>query len=86
MTPFSSDLDDEPVRRLIESIDFADPAAAVRVSRDLAILPGAQAPLTRIWPRLLTALSNAASPDRALINLARFLRDPSNRRYAPLSG
>ena len=75
MTPLSSDLDDEPVRRLIESIDFADPAAAGRVRRDLMLLPGAQAPLTLIWPRLLTTLSTAASPDRALINFARFVQD-----------
>ena len=83
MTPLSSDLDDEPVAhhvghtvgRLIESIDFADPAAVGRVHRDLMLLPGAQAPLTLIWPRLLTTLSTAASPDRALINFARFVQD-----------
>ena len=39
------------------------------------LLPGAQAPLTLIWPRLLTTLSTAASPDRALINFARFVQD-----------
>ena len=83
MTPLSSDLDEEPVAHhvghtvgyLIESIDFADPAAVGRVHRDLMLLPGAQAPLTLIWPRLLTTLSTAASPDRALINFARFVQD-----------
>ena len=67
-------LDDETARLLVEPGGFADPRAAARCVRDLATLPGAQPFLAAIWPHLLNALTSAASPDRALVNLARFIQ------------
>jgi glutamate-ammonia-ligase adenylyltransferase len=67
-------IDDETARLLIEPGGFADPRAAARCVRELAALPGARLPLSRIWPQLLKALTNAASPDRALVNFARFIQ------------
>jgi glutamate-ammonia-ligase adenylyltransferase len=67
-------LDDEAARRLIEPVGFADPRAAARSVRDLALVAGATAPLGQVWPSLLAALADAASPDRALINFARFIQ------------
>ncbi len=75
---FAPFLDDEAARRLLAPIGFADPAAASRSVRDLAALPGASAHLGRIWPWLTTALVAAASPDRALTNLTRFVRAVAN--------
>lgn len=71
---FPAYLDEEGARRLIEPIGFADPRGAARNVRDLALLRGSHAPLGRLWPQLLTALAGAASPDRALINLTRFVQ------------
>ena len=67
-------LDDEAARRLIEPVGFADPRAAARSVRDLALVAGATAPLGQVWPSLLAALADAASPDRALVNFARFIQ------------
>ncbi|MGC8782575.1 MAG: hypothetical protein ACP5UQ_17075, partial [Anaerolineae bacterium] len=67
-------LDEEGARRLIEPIGFADPRAAARNVRALALLPAAAAGLGRLWPWLATILRDAASPDRALNNLARFVQ------------
>ena len=67
-------LDEEGARRLIAGVGFADPAAAARSVRDLAMIPGAASYLGRLWPWLVTALEGAASPDRALINLTRFVQ------------
>jgi glutamate-ammonia-ligase adenylyltransferase len=73
-TPFSPYLDDETARRMIEPVGFADPRAAIRGVRDLALAAGSAAPLIQVWPGLLAALANAASPDRALVNFARFVQ------------
>jgi len=67
-------LDDEAARRLIEPGGFADPRAAVRSVRDLALAAGTAAPLLQVWPGLLATLAEAASPDRALVNFARFVQ------------
>lgn len=66
--------DEEGARRLIAEVGFADPAAAARSVCELAMLPGAAAHLGRLWPWLVTALEGAASPDRALLNLIRFIQ------------
>ena len=71
LTPY---LDDEAARRLIEPVGFADPRAAARSVRDLALVAGAAAPLGQVWAGLLAALADAASPDRALVNFARFIQ------------
>ncbi len=70
--PFA--LDDDLVRQLVESVEFADPAAAARAGSDLALLAASKPQLAAIWPRLLASLTSAASPDRALVNFVRFVQ------------
>ncbi|MEJ5199511.1 MAG: hypothetical protein WHX53_11360, partial [Anaerolineae bacterium] len=72
-------LDEEGARRLVEPIGFADLRAAARNVRDLAAAPAAVTELGRLWPWLATILSSAASPDRALNNLTRFVQAAPNR-------
>lgn len=74
LTHLAPYLDDEAARRLIEPVGFADPRAAARSVRDLALVAGAVTPLAQVWPSLLAALTDAASPDRALVNFTRFIQ------------
>lgn len=53
---------------------FADPPAAANRLRRLASLPGAAGAADLALPHLAAALAHAASPDRALLNLERFIQ------------
>jgi glutamate-ammonia-ligase adenylyltransferase len=61
----------DEVDHLFAPVGFANRPAAQRILQHLA---QAQA-FAPCWPHLLIALSNAASPDRALVNFERFVRN-----------
>ena len=69
---------DAGARALLTSVDFGDRAAAARRLRVLADAApeGARA---HLLPHLQAALAGAANPDRALINLERFVLAVPNR-------
>ena len=69
---------DAGARALLTSVDFGDRAAAARRLRVLADAApeGARA---HLLPHLQAALAGAANPDRALINLERFVLTVPNR-------
>jgi glutamate-ammonia-ligase adenylyltransferase len=67
------------VRRLLSPVTFADPDAARRclqhVADDARVLP----PLAAMLPHLLVTLSDAAEPDRVLVNLERLAQGADDR-------
>ena len=71
----------------LATIGFAEPYAAGRRLRDLIALPDARANMRELWPQLASALTHAASPDRALINFERFIQaaPAPGRRLAELA-
>jgi glutamate-ammonia-ligase adenylyltransferase len=64
---------------LLISLGFANWQMALRSLQHLAQESQSQQALVACLPHLLVALSNAASPDRALINFERFVRNAPNQ-------
>lgn len=59
---------------LLAPLGLEDWRGGARRLRELAHIPGVGHALSRLLPLLLHALDEAASPDRALINLERFVQ------------
>jgi glutamate-ammonia-ligase adenylyltransferase len=72
-------LSESDIHRLLEPVGFEDFSAAHRALLRISILEGDLGHLAQILPSLLIRLSEAAEPDRILINIERFIasnRDP----------
>ncbi|MFQ5594141.1 MAG: glutamine synthetase adenylyltransferase [Anaerolineae bacterium] len=67
-------LSDDEAASLLTPVGFTDRPAAHHSLRRIAVDPEVQPALAECLPHLLTALSNAASPDRVLVNFERFTR------------
>src|SRR5262245_29633884 len=69
--PLPEQLSPDDVASLFAPVGFADWPAAQRILQHLAQAPAFAA----CGPHLFIALGNAASPDRALVNFERFVRN-----------
>ncbi|MFQ5640096.1 MAG: glutamine synthetase adenylyltransferase [bacterium] len=72
-------LSDEETAQLLAPLQFDDWRSACQCLQRLAHLPGVGEPLAKLAPTLLQALTDAASPDRALINLEHFVNNFDDR-------
>ncbi|MGC9521399.1 MAG: glutamine synthetase adenylyltransferase [Anaerolineae bacterium] len=70
----SEDVTAEDIQRWLIPVGFADWEAGYRRLRRIAKRSGAAPTLARLLPYLLMMLSEVALPDRALVNLERFLQ------------
>lgn len=72
------ELDDEEVYTLLNAVGFADRESAQRSLGRIARHPQMRAALAGCLPNVLTALEDAADPDRALVDFERFVQSVSN--------
>ena len=72
--PSPSPLSAEDALRLIDGAAFGEPQVVARGLRQLWLMPGAAPTLTTLWPHLALTLTRTASPDRAFVNLLRFVQ------------
>jgi glutamate-ammonia-ligase adenylyltransferase len=70
----SDQLSEDEIHRQLSPIGFVDCQAAHRRLIRLADIPGAMPVLVDLHAHLLVTLSQSADPDRALINLERFVK------------
>ncbi len=76
---FSPDqLNAAEIESLLASVDFIDWRSAHQCLLRIATVAQSPRVLTPILPNLLSLLSNAASPDRALINFEHFIKQSAN--------
>ena len=68
-------VNDDAVKHLLKPVGFSDYQAAHRCLKRLAQTPDLEAALAVALPQLLLTLSDAASPDGALINFERFIQN-----------
>jgi [glutamine synthetase] adenylyltransferase / [glutamine synthetase]-adenylyl-L-tyrosine phosphorylase len=73
-------LSDDEANALLSPVGFADWRAAERCLLRLAGEVQTPQALARLLPHLLTTLSNAANPDRVLVNLERFAHSATDRQ------
>ena len=78
--PADRQLEDGELYRLLSPVGFADLQAAGRCLERIAAEPLLRTVLPDILSPLLVTLSDAASPDRALVNFERFVQSAN---YAP---
>lgn len=69
----------DKIRRLLAPAEFADWQLAHRCLQHIANNPQTRVALANSLPHLLLALSQAANPDRVLVNFERFIQNAADR-------